>query len=59
MPCSELWKACAVPWKLPESVAGSLQLAQPGLDLRIACDRAHAGAQVEGNGDRGELAVVR
>ena len=57
MPCRDDWKACAVPWKLVVMVPGRLRALLP---VRVVDGLAqrNAGLQVEGDGDRGQLAEV-
>ena len=43
MPCSELWNACAVPEKVPVSVAGAASSRVPACTWPMACESATPG----------------
>ena len=58
MPCSEAWKACAVPWKVPMIVDRHTHLRGRLPDLRDRLRERHAGLQVEGERHRRELAEM-
>ena len=56
-PRIDSWNACAVPWKLPVTVAGSV-VARELLDLRDRVAERDAGLQVERERHRRQLADV-
>ena len=58
MPVSDDWKAAATPWKLVRMVAGRDSRASC-LHARHGVAERHAGREIEGDRDRGQLPEVR